>query len=307
MSVLRPTCSTRRVRSRDGSLDPFAEPAEHHRPRRPHEIRLLLAGYELVHLDMTPGVRRGEPGVGVTLAAGNRQPLVLEIPLHHNQIGPMDERIDAANVRTPLQRAREVAISVDADRDAEPTAVQIGIGETPEHDVSIHCNVRRRDHDQLCPRLCRSAFRQIIQALTENADVDRITFTGESGTGRIIGATAAANLTPVSLELGGKGANIVFDDAELDNAVDWSVQAIFRNAGQVCLAGSRLFVQRGIYDEFLTRFIEATEALKIGDPSDDTTEFGPLASESHYTKVCGYLDLVDTEGGKIRTGGVGDG
>ncbi|MGK2882680.1 MAG: aldehyde dehydrogenase [Mycobacterium sp.] len=145
------------------------------------------------------------------------------------------------------------------------------------------------------------------QALTENPHVDRITFTGESGTGRIIGAAAAANLTPISLELGGKGANIVFDDADLDNAVDWSIQAIFRNAGQVCLAGSRLFVQRGIYDEFVARFVDAAEALKVGDPRDDSTEFGPLASESHYTKVCGYLDLVDAEGGKIRTGGVGDG
>lgn len=145
------------------------------------------------------------------------------------------------------------------------------------------------------------------QALTENPDVDRITFTGESGTGRIIGAVAAANLTPISLELGGKGANIVFDDADLDNAVNWSIQAIFRNAGQVCLAGSRLFVQRGIYDEFVARFVEAAEALKVGDPRDDSTEFGPLASESHYTKVSSYLDLVDAEGGKIRTGGVGDG
>ncbi len=145
------------------------------------------------------------------------------------------------------------------------------------------------------------------QALTENPDVDRITFTGESGTGRIIAKAAAANLIPISLELGGKGANIVFADADIDNAVSWSVQAIFRNAGQVCLAGSRLFVQRDIYDEFLDRFIEAAEKLVIGDPADVATEFGPLASEEHYTKVCRYLDLVDGEGGKIRTGGRGEG
>ena len=77
------------------------------------------------------------------------------------------------------------------------------------------------------------------------AGVDRITFTGESGTGRVITGAAARNLTPVSLELGGKGANLVFDDADLDNAVEWSVKAIFRNAGQVCLAGSRLYVAAG--------------------------------------------------------------
>lgn len=145
------------------------------------------------------------------------------------------------------------------------------------------------------------------QALTENPDVDRITFTGESGTGRAIAKAAAANLIPVSLELGGKGANIVFSDADLGNAVSWSIQAIFRNAGQVCLAGSRLFVQRDIYDEFLERYIDAAERLVIGDPAAEGTEFGPLASEEHYTKVCRYLDLVESEGGKIRTGGLGEG
>ena len=104
--------------------------------------------------------------------------------------------------------------------------------------------------------------------LTENVDVDRITFTGESGTGRIIGGVAAKRLCPVSLELGGKGANIVFADADLDNAVEWSVQAIFRNAGQVCLAGSRLYVQREVYDEFLDRFVAAAEDMQICDPKD---------------------------------------
>src|SRR5690349_9958492 len=102
-------------------------------------------------------------------------------------------------------------------------------------------------------------------ALTEHRAVDRITFTGESGTGRAIARAASANLTPVSFELGGKGANLVFEDADLDNAVDWSIKAIFTNAGQVCLAGSRLFVQRGVYDEFLRRFTAAAEELVVGD------------------------------------------
>jgi aminomuconate-semialdehyde/2-hydroxymuconate-6-semialdehyde dehydrogenase len=143
--------------------------------------------------------------------------------------------------------------------------------------------------------------------LTENADVDRITFTGESGTGRIIGEVAARRLCPVSLELGGKGANIVFADAELDNAVHWAVQAIFRNAGQVCLAGSRLYVQREVYDEFLDRFRAAAEALVLGDPTQVTTEFGPLASEEHWRKVTGYVDGIEAEGGKVLTGGRGEG
>ena len=81
-------------------------------------------------------------------------------------------------------------------------------------------------------------------------------------TGKTIAGAAAANLVPVSLELGGKGANIVFDDADLDNAVAWSIRAIFSNAGQVCLAGSRLYVQRGIYAEFTDRFVAAAKALR---------------------------------------------
>jgi aminomuconate-semialdehyde/2-hydroxymuconate-6-semialdehyde dehydrogenase len=128
-------------------------------------------------------------------------------------------------------------------------------------------------------------------ALTTNSDVDRITFTGESGTGKIISKCAAENLIPVSLELGGKGANIVFDDADIDNAVYWAVQAIFRNAGQVCLAGSRLYVQSGIYEEFMARYKIAAEALVKGDPKDPTTEFPlAMASQEHFNKVTSFLD-----------------
>jgi aminomuconate-semialdehyde/2-hydroxymuconate-6-semialdehyde dehydrogenase len=145
------------------------------------------------------------------------------------------------------------------------------------------------------------------EALTHNAEVDRITFTGESTTGKIIGAAASKHLIPVSLELGGKGANIVFDDADLDNAVNWAIQAIFRNAGQVCLAGSRLFVQRGIYDEFMERYVRAAQAMKQGDPKDPATEFGPLASKTHFEKVTSYFDTLETDGGRVATGGVGEG
>ena len=144
-------------------------------------------------------------------------------------------------------------------------------------------------------------------ALTEHPAVDRITFTGESATGRVIARAASANLVPVSLELGGKGANIVFDDAALDNAVDWSIRAIFSNAGQVCLAGSRLYVQRGVYDEFLDRFTAAAQALVVGNPKDPATQLGPLASQEHYKKVRSYLDGIEPDGGTIRTGGPGDG
>ena len=145
------------------------------------------------------------------------------------------------------------------------------------------------------------------QALTEHPGVDRITFTGESGTGRVIARAAAANLTPVSLELGGKGANLVFADADLDNAVQWSIRAIFSNAGQVCLAGSRLYVQQPAYEEFVARFVAAADALRLGDPKLSGTQLGPLASAEHHAKVTGYLDTVDADGGKIVTGGRGEG
>ncbi len=143
-------------------------------------------------------------------------------------------------------------------------------------------------------------------SITGDPRVDRVTFTGESGTGKIIMASAAQNLIPVSLELGGKGANIVFEDADLDNAVFWASEAIFRNAGQVCLAGSRLFVHSSIYDDFLTRFQAKAESLVIGSPFDADTQFSCLASQEHFTKVKSYVDSVEAEGGWILTGGLAE-
>lgn len=141
-------------------------------------------------------------------------------------------------------------------------------------------------------------------SLVADERVDRVTFTGSSGTGRKVMAGAAAHLTPVSLELGGKGANIVFDDADLDNAVHWAIEAIFRNSGQICLAGSRLFVQSGIHDEFMKRFVEAAEALTIGDPFDPDVRFSGLSSEKHFEKVSYYVRGLPAAGGRILTGGI---
>jgi len=140
-------------------------------------------------------------------------------------------------------------------------------------------------------------------SLVSDDRVDRVTFTGSSVTGRHVMAAAAAHLAPVSLELGGKGANIVFDDADIDNAVHWAVESIFRNSGQVCLAGSRLFVGSGIHDEFMERFVAAAEALTIGDPFDPATTFSSLASKRHFDKVSSYVDGVGADGGTILTGG----
>ncbi|CRK56596.1 5-carboxymethyl-2-hydroxymuconate semialdehyde dehydrogenase [Alloactinosynnema sp. L-07] len=141
-------------------------------------------------------------------------------------------------------------------------------------------------------------------SLVADDRVDRVTFTGSSTTGKHVMASAAAHLAPVSLELGGKGANIVFDDADLDNAVRWAVEAIFRNSGQICLAGSRLFVATPVYDEFMARFIEAAEGLTTGDPFDPATRFSSLASKRHFDKVSAYVNGVDLDGGKVLTGGI---
>ncbi|HET9996526.1 MAG TPA: aldehyde dehydrogenase family protein, partial [Nocardioides sp.] len=143
-------------------------------------------------------------------------------------------------------------------------------------------------------------------SLTADDRVDRVTFTGSSATGKVVMASAAGHLAPVSLELGGKGANVVFEDADLDNAVRWTVEAIFRNSGQVCLAGSRLFVASAIYDEFMERFVAAAEALTVGDPSDPATKFASLASKRHFDKVTSYVEGVGADGGTVLTGGVAD-
>ncbi len=145
------------------------------------------------------------------------------------------------------------------------------------------------------------------EALSRHPGVDLVTFTGESATGRAIMRQAADGLKRLSFELGGKGANLVFADCDLERAVDWSIQAIFTNAGQVCLAGSRLYVERPIYDEFLARFVERAEAMVLGDPLDPATQIGPLASEEHWRKVTGYLELAPQEGATVVTGGAASG
>ena len=141
------------------------------------------------------------------------------------------------------------------------------------------------------------------EALTTHADVDAITFTGESATGSAIMAAAAPTQKKLSFEMGGKSANIVCEDADLDAAVAGSLRGIFVNQGEVCLAGSRLLVHRSIHDEFLDRFVAGAESWTVGDPFDPGTQVGPLISPEHLDKVLGYIDLAQQEGAKLLTGG----
>jgi aminomuconate-semialdehyde/2-hydroxymuconate-6-semialdehyde dehydrogenase len=139
--------------------------------------------------------------------------------------------------------------------------------------------------------------------LTAHPEVDLISFTGETTTGKAIMKTGADTLKRVSFELGGKAANIIFEDADLNKAIPVSIQAAFLNSGQVCLAGSRILVQRSIFDEFVTRFKKAAEELVVGDPQDPRTNMGPLVSEEHYKKVTSYLEIAKQENATLITGG----
>ena len=150
----------------------------------------------------------------------------------------------------------------------------------------------------------------IGDAITKHPLVKRVSFTGGTTTGRHIAHIAADKMMPVSLELGGKSPTMVLDDADLDHAVNGVLYGIFSSSGESCIAGSRLFVARGIYDEFLTRLAEGANALRVGDPASERTQMGPLITAKHREGIERYVELGVSEGGRIRTGGVrphGDG
>lgn len=141
------------------------------------------------------------------------------------------------------------------------------------------------------------------QALVEHPEVPRVSFTGGTVTGRHLMASAANRLKTLSLELGGKNPNVIFDDCNLDLCVATTVRSSFANQGEICLCGSRIYVQAGIYDRFLEALIKAVEKWKVGDPSDPTTNMGALISEAHLKKVLGYVNIAKEQGGTIAFGG----
>jgi len=139
--------------------------------------------------------------------------------------------------------------------------------------------------------------------LTAHPDVDAVSFTGGTATGKRVAAAAAPDFKKLSLELGGKNATIVFDDADLETAAAGAARAAFTNQGQVCLCGSRVLVQRALYEAFVERFVAHTRARVIGDPSDPATEHGALISQAHLKKVESYVRLARSEGATTLTGG----
>lgn len=140
-------------------------------------------------------------------------------------------------------------------------------------------------------------------ALVNHPLVDKIAFTGGTVTGKNIMKTAADSLKKITLELGGKNPAIVFDDCDMDIALDWTKFAAFANSGQVCSAGSRIYVQEAIYDAFLERYVEGCRTIKIGNGLDDGVEMGPLVCAAHYEKVKRYISIGKGEGATLVCGG----
>jgi len=144
---------------------------------------------------------------------------------------------------------------------------------------------------------------QVGDAIVRHPDIKAISFTGSTQTGAQIASTAGPMFKKLSLEMGGKNPNIVFDDADLERALPMSVRAAFANQGQICLCGSRLFVHRALYDPFVKRFVEQTKQLRSGDPLEENTQQGAVVSRQHLQKIQSYIDLATREGGTIQCGG----
>lgn len=139
--------------------------------------------------------------------------------------------------------------------------------------------------------------------LVEHPAVPLISFTGGTATGEIIQKLAAPHFKKLSLELGGKNPNIIFDDADMKKCLPTTIRSSFQNQGEICLCGSRIFVQEGIYKDFLEKFVQETEKLVVGDPGDEKTFMGPLVSQEHLDKVLTCVEKAKKDGGKILTGG----
>ncbi|MGH6710161.1 MAG: aldehyde dehydrogenase family protein, partial [Bradyrhizobium sp.] len=150
--------------------------------------------------------------------------------------------------------------------------------------------------------------RVVGDALVNHPDVDKVTFTGSPGVGRGILRGAAGNFKRVSLELGGKSANVIFDDADIEAASKAAASGIFFNAGQVCSAGSRVLVHEKVYDEVVERLTQRAQSIRIGDPADRGTALGPVISEKQMKSILDYVDVGQKEGALLTTGGerVGD-
>lgn len=141
------------------------------------------------------------------------------------------------------------------------------------------------------------------QTIAESMDVDMVSFTGSTEVGRQIMRAATSNMKKVSLELGGKSPNIIFDDADLETAVDYSLFGIFMGSGQVCSSGSRILVQEDIYDEFVDKYVEKAKRIRVGPGDDENSQMGAIVSKSHFESICDYIEIGKAEGATLALGG----
>ena len=144
---------------------------------------------------------------------------------------------------------------------------------------------------------------EVGAAIVAHQDIPIISFTGGTQTGKAISAVAAPMFKKLSLELGGKNANIIFEDCDFEEAVKTSVRAAFANQGQICLCGSRIYIQRGIYDKFKEAFVARVKGLTVGDPLEESTRTGAVVSKAHFEKVLSHIAVAEEEGGTLLTGG----
>lgn len=140
-------------------------------------------------------------------------------------------------------------------------------------------------------------------SIVESDDIYAISFTGGTVTGKKIYSIASNKIKKISLELGGKNPNIIFSDCDLQKCIDTTIRSSFANQGEICLCGSRIYVQQEIYDTFIKKFVEATAKWKVGDPFDSTTNMGALISEQHMEKVLKYIQIARDTGATIAFGG----
>lgn len=144
---------------------------------------------------------------------------------------------------------------------------------------------------------------KVGKAIVSHPDIQAVSFTGGTKTGEEISRIAAPMFKKLSLELGGKNPNIIFADCDFDKAVKTSVLSSFSNQGEICLCGSRIFIERPLYEKFRDAFITEVKKLKVGDPSDESNRMGAIVSQGHMEKILHYIDLAQQEGGRILTGG----
>ncbi|SFE42055.1 aldehyde dehydrogenase [Thermoflexibacter ruber] len=144
---------------------------------------------------------------------------------------------------------------------------------------------------------------KIGQAIAEHPEIPAISFTGGTATGKKIALAGASLFKKISLELGGKNPNIIFADANFENALATSLRSSFANQGQICLCGSRILIQKSIYEQFRDEFVKKVKQLNVGDPLEESTDLGAVVSKAHQEKVLSYIALAQEEGGEILTGG----